>query len=161
MSKTFESRTLVLVSREKPNLRCERQWNIDNPNNSSLFSTGNLSNFCSADVGTTQIGTRNCGLTDWSGGSTKRMGRNSSRIFLKFLFTSLIFLPRTHIRPNTATSCPSANSWNFRNIRYICETSIPKPSSMMRLRRQNAIAFSRFTFRVSGDAASSIWDLCD
>lgn len=62
VGETFESKALVTVFKAKPVLWREQLRSIHGPNNFIAFSTGNLSNLCSSNMGTTQNATKNCGL---------------------------------------------------------------------------------------------------
>lgn len=73
-----ESKFPIKVAKEKSRPQCGRAHGVDRPNTSSIIFTGNLSDFYSSDLGTSQVETNNYGLTDLSDGIIKGKGRNSS-----------------------------------------------------------------------------------
>lgn len=77
LGKTCELKAPVGVPMEKALLCCEQPRRTDCSNTSSIFSTGNISNFRFSDIGNDQFSTMNCASVHLSDGSIIRGGGNS------------------------------------------------------------------------------------
>lgn len=122
---------------------------------SICVSLGKFNEYYACDVWSVHKVTNGSIFTDSSFGDISLRAKNQGTHCLK-LITQFVLLPCSHIKPNSTKTvlCKSCETFKI-NLRWVYETGVQDPATMISFCSPDATCSSRLNLGVSGDSVSN------